>query len=223
MAKDIQSFSLQDILPSSINGDMQVDAASKALDPELQSVSRDIREALIYSRIDELPEPVVDLLAWQWHVDFYDIAKTLEMKREMVKGSIRWHRKKGTVWAIRKALEMLGIESEVIEWWKIEGARPYTFAIASDIPPGYWNMFPCAVDGIKAILRAIFESKSTRSWLEYIEAVTEGWVSLHHGIGKHVKDEVRIGLRPVEVELDRRLRIGVFDTQRITYKIEVTR
>ena len=113
MAKNLHDLSLQDILPSSIRDDYQVYAAAKALDPELQGVSRDIREALILSRIDELPEAVIDLLAWQWHVDFYELARTLEMKRKAVKGSIRWHRKKGTVWAIRQALAMLDIESEI--------------------------------------------------------------------------------------------------------------
>ena len=63
MAKNLHDLSLQDILPSSIRDDYQVYAAAKALDPELQGVSRDIRETLILSRIDELPEAVIDLLA----------------------------------------------------------------------------------------------------------------------------------------------------------------
>ena len=43
-----------------------------AFDQHLQEVSRNIREAFIVSRIHELPENVIDLLAWQWHVDFYE-------------------------------------------------------------------------------------------------------------------------------------------------------
>lgn len=165
MAKELLTLSLADILPSSISSDSQVTAASLALDPELQSVSRDIREALILSRIDELPEPVIDLLAWQWHVDFYDLARTLEMKRATVKGSIQWHRKKGTKWAIKKALEMLGIKAEVIEWWKIPEAKPYTFAVEAEITSGFWSQYPDSVDATRVIRQAIEISKSTRSWL----------------------------------------------------------
>ena len=106
---------------------------------------------LYYPRIDELPEAVIDLLAWQWHVDFYELARTLEMKRKAVKGSIRWHRKKGTVWAIRKALAMLDIESEIVEWWKIEGAAPYTFGVKAEITSGFWSKHPDAKDATKAI------------------------------------------------------------------------
>ncbi len=184
MAKNLHDLSLQDILPSSIRDDYQVYAAAKALDPELQGVSRDIREALILSRIDELPEAVIDLLAWQWHVDFYELARTLEMKRKAVKGSIRWHRKKGTVWAIRQALAMLGIESEIVEWWKIEGAAPYTFGVKAEITSGFWSKHPDAKDATKAIRRAIMESKSTRSWLIRLETVIriDMQQRLYHGI-----------------------------------------
>jgi phage tail P2-like protein len=171
MAKKISELSLLDIIPSSIADDPQVNSMIPGLDPELQSVSRDIREALIYSRIDELPEEIIDLLAWQWHVDFYDLARTLEMKRETVKGSIAWHRKKGTVWAIKKALGMLGIEAEITEWWKIPGAIPYTFEVEAELTDKYWSIFPNTQDATKVIRAAIMESKSTRSWLANLKTL----------------------------------------------------
>ena len=61
MARGLLELSLLDILPPSIADDLNVQAIARSIDPEMQSVSRDIREALILSRIDELPEPVVDL------------------------------------------------------------------------------------------------------------------------------------------------------------------
>ena len=112
----------------------------------MRSVSQDIRETLILSRIDELSKPVVDLLAWQWHVDFYELARTLKMKRAMVKGSIPWHRKKGTRWAILKALEMLGVKGTFIPWWEVPGAKPYTFAIEAEITLGFWSQLPNVED-----------------------------------------------------------------------------
>jgi len=168
MAKALLELSLYDIVPPSIAGDPQVKAMMTAIDPELQSVSRDIGETLIISRIDELPEEVIDLLAWQWHVDFYELARTLEMKRAAVKESIAWHRKKGTVWAIEKALEMLGIKGTVIEWWKIPGAAPYTFAVEAEITDNYWTLFPGSKDAASAARHAVISSKSTRSGLIYL-------------------------------------------------------
>jgi phage tail P2-like protein len=173
MAKQLLELSLLDIIPSSIADDTQVLSMTASLDPELEGVTRDIREALIISRIDELPEEVIDLLAWQWHVDFYDLARTIEMKRETVKSSIAWHRKKGTVWAIKKALEMLGVKAEITEWWKIPGAIPYTFNVAAELTDEYWRIFPGINDAPKVIRQAIMESKATRSWLADLDTFTQ--------------------------------------------------
>ena len=84
MAKEIIQLSLMDVAPPSITGDTKIQNLITAIDPEILSVSQDIREAFIISRINELPEKVLDLLAWQWHVDFYDIAHTIVAKRAMV-------------------------------------------------------------------------------------------------------------------------------------------
>lgn len=70
--RDLYTITLEDLLPHSILSDEKVVFAAKSLDGEMGSVSSSIFEALILSRIDELPAEIVDLLAWQFHVDFYD-------------------------------------------------------------------------------------------------------------------------------------------------------
>ena len=65
MAKELEKISLRDIIPSSIAHDKNIQAIIKAIDPEFQKVSQDTREAFIISRVNELPENVIDLLAWQ--------------------------------------------------------------------------------------------------------------------------------------------------------------
>lgn len=210
MARELLELSLLDILPSSIADDPNVRAIAQAIDPEMRSVSQDIRETLILSRIDELSEPVVDLLAWQWHVDFYELGRTLEMKRAMVKGSIPWHRKKGTRWAILKALEMIGVKGTFIPWWEVHGAKPYTFAIEAEITSGFWSQLPNVEDVIGVIRRAIIESKATRSWLIDLKTIikAEEKLDLYHGTATF-----RSGLheiRPEYPELNEtRLTVGI--------------
>ena len=165
MAKELEKLSLADIIPGSIAGDENVQAIVQAIDPELQSVSRNIAEALIYSRIDELPEPVLDALAWQWHVDFYELAHSVEGKREVIKGSLPWHRKKGTVWAILKALDMFGVKGTFTPWWETEGARPYTFALDAELTDDYWKRSDWN-DPAGVVRRAVLESKAARSFME---------------------------------------------------------
>ena len=130
MAKTLEVISLNDIIPRSIAEDANVKAICRAIDPQLQEVSQSIREAFIVSRIHELPENVIDLLAWQWHVDFYEPDLPLETKRELVLESIRWHRKKGTKFAIISALEKLGFVPTIKEWYEPElQTEPHTFSV----------------------------------------------------------------------------------------------
>lgn len=62
------------------------------------------------------PLHLLPWLAWAWSVDEWDPAWTESQQRAMVGASIRLHKKKGTVWAVREALLRSGLESvRVIE------------------------------------------------------------------------------------------------------------
>lgn len=119
------------LAPPSIAGDEGSVHAMEALDGELYEVQACIEEALIVSRIRELPEGIVDLLAWQWHVDFYPPGIPLETKRNLVESSIPWHRKKGTLWAVKRLCEDVFGRAEVSEWFEY-GGQPYHFRVATE-------------------------------------------------------------------------------------------
>ena len=162
MIKDLQSLSLMDILPDSILADKKVAAAAQALDAELQAVTQAAVETMHIPRIDILPEAVIDLLAWQWHVDFYEpLGMDIDTKRRLIKESIAWHRIKGTPAAIEKVVSAAFDTSKVQEWYEY-GGQPYYFKVVTE-----------DVTTDKAILdrmrRAIESVKNTRSWLEKIE------------------------------------------------------
>lgn len=117
MVRSYLDLRLPDIMPESLSGIKEVQNAAAAIDPALGSVSRDIREALLLYRLDELPEPVLDLLAWQYHVDIYEpLTLPVDQKREQVKNAILLHRRKGTKWSILNQLAVLGYHNvEILE------------------------------------------------------------------------------------------------------------
>lgn len=174
MSKELQSTSLLDILPENLLADAQIYAAARALDDELQKVTAVTRDALILPRIDELSEEVVDLLAWQWSVDFYDELKSLAGKRNAVKQSIAMHRIKGTRRAVEIALHMVYTSGEVSEWFEY-GGRPYYFRVRFIEPE---NIRTEDVDRVIRIINAV---KNTRSWLESIGFTRHVPMGLYHG------------------------------------------
>ena len=129
MLKSLYDFSLMDLLPESLTRDPQIQACIKGLDEELRKLSTDIRETLLISRIDELSEDILDLLAWQFHLDFYQPTElNIETKRQLIRESIADHRIRGTPAAVEKLLTTVFKNAQVKEWWEFEG-DPFQFRI----------------------------------------------------------------------------------------------
>ena len=168
MAKELINLSLQHVAPSSIKDDKTVSAAIKSLDPELNSVSHDICEAFILSRIDELPELLIDLLAWQWHVDYYEPDLPLATKRSLVKSSISWHRIKGTPQAVAQLVTQLFGSAKVSEWFDYHG-RAYFFRVAVNISG--LNTLEMDAAALAKLRRVIKCAQNARSWLEFISLI----------------------------------------------------
>jgi len=120
---------LKEVAPPNLLKDPIIKALLKSTDPELQKVKEQIINVIIYPRIDEIEdEELLDLLAWQFHVEGYELAKTVEEKRNLVKNAIELHRYKGTKYAVKKVLSTLNLGGEVKEWFEY-GGKPYRFKL----------------------------------------------------------------------------------------------
>lgn len=79
------------------------------------------------------PAALLPWLAWAFSVDEWDPGWSEEQKRAAIAASVDVHRHKGTVGALRTAIEALSIESvELIEWFE-ENADPYTFRLLIEV------------------------------------------------------------------------------------------
>lgn len=132
MSKTIYNADYSECLPEALKKDPKMVALANATAATLLDTSGIIDNVLIYSRFDELPEELVDILAYDLHVDWYDYNYPLEAKRDLVKNSVKVHKKMGTKYAIETALGSLFPESEVEEWFQYEG-EPGHFHIVLDV------------------------------------------------------------------------------------------
>ncbi|WP_094607723.1 hypothetical protein SPSIL_009150 [Sporomusa silvacetica DSM 10669] len=185
MTKSIYDVSWLDLIPSSISGDVQVQAISAAVTPQLQEVSNAIKECTILVRIDELSENVIDLLAWQYHVDFYEPDLTLTQKRALVKTSIDAHRHKGTPYAVKLVVTAILEDAEVQEWFDY-GGDPYYFRV---VKIGGQMI---DADTYTRLKKAIDKVKNTRSWLDGVSLTRTIEGSIYFGILNSVHRKVDI-------------------------------
>ena len=130
--RDIYTVNFADYLPAALKHDPKMRAIAETVTREALRVSGETENVLIYSRIDDLPEALIDILAYDMHVDWYDYSYPLKVKRDILKGSVRVHKKMGTKYAIEKALGALYPQSEVEEWYQYEG-EPHHFHIVCDV------------------------------------------------------------------------------------------
>lgn len=166
--KSLLTPQLEVLTPPNIISDPDVKAIAKSLDPQLAQISQAAVETIILPRIDELPEQTLDLLAWQMHVDFYDLAYSLDIKRRAVKGSILWHMKKGTVAGIIEALNLIDIDAKFIHWKDLPDGQPYTFNITAIVAGDFYRTR--GKDRLaSSIRRAVWEAKAERSYMAKLD------------------------------------------------------
>ncbi len=141
-------------LPPTLKNDKNMLALAKVVGEELQVTARLSRLNLIYARIDELEESVLDILAYDLHIDWYSYDYPLAAKREVIKDSVRVHKRLGTLYAVKKALGSVYPQSEVEEWFDY-GGEPFAFRVVLDVTnakaPAEYFAIKKAVDSYKRL------------------------------------------------------------------------
>ncbi|GHG35580.1 phage tail protein I [Paracoccus aerius] len=88
-----------------------------------------------------VPAALLPWLAWSRSVDEWDPFWSEDAKRETIAASVEVHRRKGTVWAMRRALQAAGLgDAEIQEGWS---ASQYDAVFAFDgsrnhAPSDHW-------------------------------------------------------------------------------------
>ena len=209
----IDRLSLLDILPENLLADEKVYAAAKAVDDELQRLIASCVEVLHLPRLDELPEEVVDLLAWEWHVDFYEPSADIATKRQLVRESIAWHRIKGTKAAVEKMAQTVFKGGVVTEWFEY-GGEPYHFRIDVLNAP---NM---TEENRGRLLAVVNASKNTRSWLDELRFRREAQNDMYYASAPTIHTTYEI--RPAEITdatAEARRYIGVAVSTHTAYEV----
>ena len=115
-------------LPQALRTDPSVVALAEALSELLAARPAEIERLRIYPAIDTLEEPLLDILARDFKVDWWDPEYSLEEKRRTLKDSWRVHRLLGTRAAVETAISAIYPHTQVLEWFEY-GGEPYHFRL----------------------------------------------------------------------------------------------
>lgn len=134
----------------------------------------------IFPAIDRLDEAVLDILAYDLKVDWYDYDYPIQAKRELIKNSVLAHKRLGTVYAVKSVLNSLYPNSELEEWFTYDGT-PGCFRLNV-------NVSNSAEDGAvivystEEILRRIATVKRLSAHLEGVSYMVRNAIVVGHRI-----------------------------------------
>ena len=126
-------------LPAVLANDDNMAALASAVAEVLAARVGEIERVSIYSQIDRLPNELLDILANDFKVDWWDANYTLEEKRRTLKDSWNVHRRLGTKAAVVLAISAIYPDTQVSEWWEY-GGKPYHFKLLIDAVAFYKNL-----------------------------------------------------------------------------------
>lgn len=160
---NLSDVSIIKLLPPNLACDKNVRMMCEAFDEELRRIIVDIPgigiiPSLVRKQITD--NLLLDLLAWQFHCDFYSTDFPIEKKQEIILKSLDWHTRKGTPSVVEEIVSTVFSRAEVQEWFDY-GGLPYRFRIGTE------DEMP-DMAARENLIRAINSVKNTRSFLDKI-------------------------------------------------------
>ncbi len=162
----LSAQNLMATLPQVLQIDPELATLASSIADILAKRGEEIRRIAIYSRIDELPEDLLDILAYDFKVDWWDRDFSVDEKRRLLKSCWRVHRVLGTKAAVVTAVEAIFPGAQVSEWFEY-GGEPYHFRLLID--SAYKNVSPEKHQKVLDSIACYANLRSVLDGVEYID------------------------------------------------------
>lgn len=185
--------SLMQVYPSVLDHDKLFNALGRTMADRLHAAIISAENANIYTRIDDLEEALLDTLAQDFNVSWYDYNASVAEKRAIIKNSMKAHRRTGTKASVESVLSDVLPGSKVEEWFEYEG-DPYHFRLKV---PGTWTP-----EKTEWITKAISLVKNARSTVDDYTFVLEWIQHLYVGCALYTCGRTTYNVPAVVIESD---------------------
>lgn len=186
MSKNIYESKLIDLIPENLRGDPDLVAAAASIDKTFYVIADEVNKCIILPNIFKITDhSLLDLLAWDRNVDYYESSLSTTQKQELINNSFRQQMKKGTPSAIEDLIRVIFGDGEVVEWFSEEGLEPYTFIVRT-------SNESATNERAEEFLAAINSAKNKRSHLVRIEITASSDLNLYFAGVLHIGDYMQI-------------------------------
>lgn len=151
-AHGLTASNMMQMLPRVLLEDEGMAALANSVAAVLEKRRGEVQNIAIYTRIDQLPGDLLDILARDFKIDWWDNRLDLQTKRQLLKDCWHTHRILGTKEAVVRTLRTLYGFFDIREWWEYEGEPGY-FRIETESFPLICELkqFLGALDGVKRL------------------------------------------------------------------------
>lgn len=179
MSKLITENNILSRFPEALANNAQKFALASVIATELVELYEDNQFLVLYSRIDELDEDLLDILAYDFKVDWWDNNYSLLEKRSLFKNIWIVHRVLGTPGAVKTAISSIYKNVKLQEWWEY-GGKPHYFKLLIDTG----NMF-FGDEKLQSIISRVRFYKNLRSLIEIVECLVTKETKTYIGVAIH--------------------------------------
>lgn len=116
------------LAPRVLRQDRNGRAFLAALDGWIEQLEAELPLELMRQDVDSMPEWLLDEMAWERFVTWYDDTADLETKRGLIRDSRLVHARMGTPWAVQQVVVQYFGDGRVLEWYEY-GGEPYHFSV----------------------------------------------------------------------------------------------
>lgn len=157
-------------------------ALSNVLSEGLNAIDTD--SSLIRTRLDALPENILDTLAVEKNIFWYDPQAAIDVKRNLIRNANKVFRHLGTNYAIEQVIADYFGDGKIEEWYEYDG-QPYYFRVLTTntkVTGELADQFHKAIEAVKR--------KSTR--LHEVLVLMSASLNLYYGFVIHTGDKITI-------------------------------
>ena len=159
---DLRSGGITNILSSYLKKKTEVQSLEFALNSVVKRILENSSRIRLYSGVDNLDSRTLDLLASELKTQFYDTEFSVEVKRALVKNTIKWYMRVGTSKVVEELVIAVFGEGKLLEWQDY-GGKPFRFKVITNTTISGTN--------IEKFREMIKNVKNARSILEVVESV----------------------------------------------------